>query len=157
MQTKILIFLFVSAIIISGSLVVAYLSIINNPNQKQELFITSVSKGSKTDSGIELLINVTFYSPTSFKIFNSPYVGPCLGSTKLINETNWGMNESLIYACPFISNNVNTFGPGTYNTSYPIFLVPLNDNSNVAFPSELQLQVSTMHAEFSSPIFTAKF
>ena len=155
MQTKkLLIFFTIVGILIGTILGAAYLSAIYDPNQK--LSIDSVSKGTKGINGVEITMYITLYSSTSFKI-NTPYVEPCSGSVKLINESNWKINNSIVYYCPLIPTNSQTFGPGTYNSTYPVYLVPIIDTSNVSFPSELELQVSTMHNEFTSPIYTAKF
>lgn len=155
MQTQKLFILFALVIIIMGTVLgTAYFALNDTPNQK--LVIDSVSKGTKTDAGVEITIYITLYSSSTFKI-DTPYLGPCSGSVKLVNEPNWKVNESIIYYCPLIPANARTFGSGAYNSTYPVYLVPINSTLNVSFPSELQLQVTSIHDEFTSPIFTANF
>ncbi len=159
MITHKIFFIGIPIIIIFGSLVgLSYYTQTSSPTtQGPSLFISSVTKGSRTISGIELRINITLYSATSFTIYGSPYLNPCLGSVKLINNMNWALNNSLIYYCPLFLRNKTSFNPGTYKSVYPVYLVPLNGKTNVPFPSELSLQVSSMNNEFTSPTFTAKF
>lgn len=123
---------------------------------EQGLLITSVTKGLETVWGIELLINVTFYSSTTFVMDGVPYISPCTGSVKLLNGSNWYLGRSVEYFCPLISHK-SIVGPGIYDSYYPVKLVPYTSTKSIPFPAELKFQVSLMNNEFTSPVYTAKF
>lgn len=111
-----------------------------SPSESTQLIIESVYIGKREVSGNQLSITLNLISDHPFSMMSGPMLS-CAFGIKLVNSSDWKLNDSQIANCPLITNR--TYNTGSYTVILKDYVVPVGKNTQTYFLTKLEIEAVT--------------